>query len=120
MDDKTIKKMINYHNKVFRPTQNTENGETTNETVFHYQQDGNILTSEYSGGNVLKGHLVALVSESGELDMRYHQINIKGELMTGVCHSVPEILPDGRIRLYEKWRWTSGDFSEGESIIEEV
>ncbi len=112
--------MINYHNKVFRPVQNTENGETTQDTVFHYMQEGRVLTSEYSGGNILKGHLIALVSESGELDMRYHQVNLKGELMTGICHSAPEILPDGRIRLYEKWRWTSGDSSEGASVIEEV
>jgi len=40
--------------------------------------------------------------------------------MTGICTSTPEILPDGKIRLHEKWRWTSGDLSEGESVIEEV
>jgi hypothetical protein len=39
--------MFQYHNKHFRPVQNTENGETSSETVFHYQQEGNILTSEY-------------------------------------------------------------------------
>ena len=40
--------------------------------------------------------------------------------MTGECHSVPEILPDGRYRLREKWRWTCGDGSSGESVIEEL
>jgi hypothetical protein len=52
--------------------------------------------------------------------MRYHQVNEQGELMTGTCRSKPEILPDGRIRLHETWRWTSGDGSEGSSIIEEI
>jgi hypothetical protein len=52
--------------------------------------------------------------------MRYHQVNDKGELMTGTCSSVPEILPDGKIRLHETWQWTSGDQSAGTSIIEEV
>jgi hypothetical protein len=33
---------------------------------------------------------------------------------------VPEVLPDGKIRLRENWQWTSGDFSEGESVIEEI
>ena len=33
--------------------------------------------------------------------MRYHQVNDRGELMTGVCRSTPEVLPDGRIRLHE-------------------
>lgn len=63
---------------------------------------------------------MAKVASDGSLDMRYHQINFKGELMTGFCQSTPEISEDGRIRLHEKWRWTSGDCSSGESIIEEI
>ena len=52
--------------------------------------------------------------------MRYEHINFAGEIRTGLCLSRPEILPDGRIRLHEKWQWTSGDLSSGESIIEEI
>ncbi|MGR3810738.1 n-acetylglutamate synthase [Jiulongibacter sp. NS-SX5] len=111
---------INYNNRRFRPIQNTENGETSAETIFIYQQAGGIVTSEYSGGEIIKGSLIAKVNDKGELDMRYQQINTKGEFMTGICHSTPEILPDGRIRLHEKWQWTSGDKSSGESILEEL
>lgn len=111
---------INYHNRLFRPIQNSTNGETSAETVFLYQQDGTILTSAYSGGQIVKGHLIGIVSEEGVIEMRYHQINKKGELMTGVCHSTPEILPNGKIRLHEKWQWTSGDRSQGTSVLEEV
>ena len=112
--------MFQYHNKHFRPVQNTENGETSSETVFHYQQEGNILTSEYKGGKIIKGHLIGIVDEFGNIDMRYHQVNDKNEIMTGICRSVPEILPNGKIRLHETWKWTSGDCSEGRSIIEEL
>jgi hypothetical protein len=52
--------------------------------------------------------------------MRYQHLNSGGELMTGKCRSTPDILPDGRLRLRELWQWTSGDFSRGESVIEEV
>ncbi|WP_313187142.1 hypothetical protein [Sphingobacterium siyangense] len=52
--------------------------------------------------------------------MRYHHINTAGEIMTGLCRSTPEILKDGRIRLHEEWKWTSGDQSSGKSIIEEI
>ena len=112
--------MIQYNNKYFRPVQNTENGETSNETVFNYLQDGNILTSEYKGGKIIKGHLIGIVDEDGNIDMRYHQVNDKTEIMTGICRSVPEILPSGKIRLHESWKWTSGDCSEGRSIIDEL
>jgi hypothetical protein len=111
--------MINYNNKSFRPISNTENGETSNETVFIYRQAGNILTSEYSGGKIMKGHLIGLVDENGQIEMRYHQVNEKGELMTGICKSIPELLSNGKIRLHESWEWTSGDKSKGQSIIEE-
>lgn len=40
--------------------------------------------------------------------------------MTGKCFSKPQLLEGGRIRLIENWEWTSGDFSRGESIIEEI
>lgn len=112
--------MINYHNKKFAAISNTENGETSSETIFHYKQIGNILTSEYAGGRIKQGHLIGLVDENGNIDMRYHQINQNNELMTGTCSSKPEILANGKIRLHEIWQWTSGDKSSGASIIEEI
>lgn len=112
--------MFSYHNKQFRPVSNTENGETSEATLFLYQQEGNILTSAYAGGKIAKGHLIGIVDELGHINMRYHQVNDRGELMTGICYSTPEILPNGKIRLHERWRWTSGDCSEGESVLEEV
>lgn len=111
--------MINYNNKLFRPVRNSENGETSGETVFHYKQTGNVLTAEYSGGKIRYGHLIGLVDDLGHIEMRYHQVNDQDELMTGICRSVPEILPDKKIRLHESWEWTSGDKSKGQSVIEE-
>lgn len=111
--------MIDYNDKLFRPIVNSANGETSNETVFIYKQVGNILTSNYSGGKIKKGHLIGLVDENGNIDMSYHQINDKDEMMTGICKSRPEILENGKIRLHESWQWTSGDKSKGQSIIEE-
>lgn len=111
--------MIDYNGKIFKPIENTENGESSNETVFLYKQVGNILTSEYSGGKIKKGHLIGLVDEKGNIDMRYHQINDNDEIMTGICKSKPEIIKNGKIRLHENWQWTSGDKSKGKSIIEE-
>lgn len=111
---------INYNNKIFRSIQNTENAETTAETIFKYEQRENILTSKYSGGQIVSGHLIGLVDENGNIEMRYHQVNTRGELMTGICHSKPEFLPNGKIRLYEDWKWTSGNKSNGKSILEEI
>ncbi len=111
---------MNYNNKKFRPISNSENGEVSEEIIFHYIQEGNILSCEYQGGEIIKGHLIGLVDEEGNIDMRYHHINRNGELMTGVCMSKPEKKENGKIILREEWQWTSGDCSKGNSILEEI
>jgi hypothetical protein len=111
---------MNYNKKLFKAISNTHNGDTSSETIFEYIQNGNVLSSKYSGGKILVGHLIGIVNEQGLINMRYHHINSEGELMTGICISNPEMLPNGKVRLHEKWRWTSGDCSEGESILEEI
>ncbi len=112
--------MINYNDKKFRTISNTDNGETSSETIFHYKQVDNVLTSEYSGGKITRGYLIGLVEENGNIEMRYHQVNTNNELMTGICQSTPEIMQNGKVRLHEVWQWTSGDNSKGKSIIEEI
>lgn len=111
---------MNYNGKIFKPILNAVNGETSDQTLFKYQQSGNILTAKYTGGKIIEGHLIGIVNENGCIDMRYHQINDKYEIMTGTCQSKPEILENGKIRLHENWQWTSGDQSKGQSILDEI
>jgi hypothetical protein len=111
---------MNYHGKKFRPVSSSENSEVSHETVFEYLQEGSILTCSYSGGSIQKGQLMGIVDEHGNIEMHYHQINSEGEFMTGICHSRPEIMDDGKIRLHESWQWTSGDRTTGQSILEEI
>ncbi len=112
--------MIDYNNKRFRSIENTENGEVTGDTIFHYWQEGTVVWANYKGGNITFGNLIATADRNGKLNMHYHHINSEGAMQTGVCKSTPEILQDGRIRLHESWEWTSGDLSKGESVIEEI
>ncbi len=111
---------INYNKRVFKFVSNSASGEVSSETTFYYNQKDDVVWATYEGGAVKFGTLTAKVLENGALDMRYSHVNKQGNVMTGVCHSTPEILGDGRIRLYEKWQWSCGDFSAGESIIEET
>ena len=111
---------INYHGRHFRSLESSESGEAGSDTTFHYRQDGELVWATYDGGEVRFGTLVAVAAEDGALDLRYHHVNKAGELKTGVCRTRPEVLPDGRLRLHEQWRWTSGDGSRGASILEEI
>ena len=111
---------ISYDDRRFRSVANSNTGEVGAETVFNYHQAGDVVWAEYSGGEIVRGMLIAKLLADDSLDMRYQHINRNGDLMTGVCTSTPEILPDGRLRLHETWQWTSGDLSSGESTIEEI
>ena len=111
---------INYHNRVFKSAGSSENGEVNGETIFRYQQTEDIVTATYAGAAIRLGLLLARTAAHGQLNMRYQHVNECGNLMTGTCHTVPEVLPDGRLRLHETWQWTSGDFSGGQSVLEET
>jgi hypothetical protein len=52
--------------------------------------------------------------------MRYQHVGADDSVRTGLCLSVPELLPDGRVRLLEEWQWTNGDRSRGRSVLEEI
>ncbi|MGH7960936.1 MAG: n-acetylglutamate synthase [Candidatus Binatia bacterium] len=110
----------NLEGKIFRSATNTENGEVGAETLFYYHQDGEVVSAEYRGGTIVKGHLLAKVPKNSQLEMRYHHLNTKGEFMLGKCLSTPEVLPDGRLKFKESWQWLCGDLSEGYSEIEEI
>ncbi|MDP4105261.1 MAG: n-acetylglutamate synthase [Bacillota bacterium] len=112
--------MINYNGRKFVSVENTANGDVSSKTFFEYKQEGNILSATYSGGEIVKGTLIGILKENGSLQFRYNHVNVRNEIRGGQCFSTPETLPDGRIRLHEKWKWTDTDQSEGESIIEEV
>lgn len=111
---------INFNNKLFSSISNTNNGEVSSETLFKYHQNGDIIWAEYNGGDIVKGFLIGLCDDKNNLHFTYQHINENNEIRTGRCMSTPEILPNGKIRMFEQWKWTNGDNSTGESIIEEV
>lgn len=110
----------NLEGKIFKSISNTENGEVDGDTIFHYHQNESIVWADYSGGLVAKGHLIANILEDGKLDMRYHHVNIDGDIMIGKCLSTPSITNDGLLKFAEEWQWLSGDKSSGYSETIEV
>lgn len=109
-----------YGGRLFRPVQSSDTSQTGTDTIFKYEQDGDMVTATYSGGHVRFGHIIGCVDAEGNIDLRYQHLDRDGALMTGYCKTIPEILPNGKIRLHEKWRWTCGHRAKGRSILEEI
>src|SRR5688500_17441823 len=95
-------KAFNYDKNEFRVVENSASGEVSAGMRFFYRQSGNIVSCSYHSDEILSGHLIGTVNDDGSIDLSYHQVNCKSELRTGICHSTPEILPSGKIRLREK------------------
>lgn|GEM_PF-69115 len=109
-----------YDGRIFVPLTNSENGEVDERTKFEYHQRGNIIWAEYSGGDIIKGHLLGRVEADGELSFYYHHLNKSHEARTGKCKSKPKLLENGKLELHEQWQWLDGDASEGSSVIVEI
>jgi len=97
---------------------NTDDGEVSGDTKFHFEQDGERIYAHYEGGDVVDGHLVGTV-EGNHWDIRYTQINRNHETATGHSVGVIEVLEDGRLRVEDEWKWESQRGS-GETVLEEV
>lgn len=111
---------MNYNNRIFRGRSNSKNGDVSDETRFHYQQEGDRLSGKYSGGEIATGNLLGRVYSDGKLEFVYHHLTNDGEMMAGKCVSTPGVESGGKIVLQEKWQWFTGDQSEGASEVEEI
>lgn len=110
---------INYHKKRFRAVSNSETGEVDEKTLFHYSQDGDLLWAVYQGSKIKLGTITGVVNDDSSLEFSYQHVNENGAIRSGKCVSKPEVLEDGRVKLYENWKWDDGG-ETGESILEEI
>lgn len=111
---------MHYGGRLFRPVDTSDTSQTSADTIFKYEQAGNLVTAAYSGGDIRFGQIIGRVDKNGILHMRYQHMDRRGGLMTGKCKTTPERLPSGKLRLHEAWQWTCGDESKGASILEEI
>lgn len=105
-----------YGGRRFRPVGVGPGGTAPSEG--RYQQDGDLVWAEFAGPAVRAGRLVGTRRPDGVLDAAYCFVTAAGETVAGACETTPEALPDGRLRLVERWRRLDG--STGVSHLEEV
>lgn len=108
--------MINYDDRIFSPV----DGAVGQRPKAHYHQAGVLIWAEFSGGEVRCGSIAGTSGADGQLWFGYCMVLVGGDLVTGVCRSVPEILPDERIRLTEHWERFGPVAMKGVSILEEL
>lgn len=97
---------FNLNHTFFKSEELVKQGEVDTNTVFHYQQKGNIVWATYHGGLIKMGNLCGKIL-GNKLEFTYQQVNRQEELKRGKCHSILK-LENNRLTLHEQWEWDNG------------
>ncbi|TCC07866.1 hypothetical protein [Kribbella soli] len=110
--------MIDYDGRRFSPA--GHHSESHDVTVASYRQRGDLLWADFSGGRVRRGALTGVCRPDDTLEFSYSMVLADGAVVAGHCESTPEFLPDGRIRLHERWERYGPQAATGVSELDEI
>lgn len=98
--------MVTYQfdDKTFVLVHNSQAGQVDSEVLFHYRQEGDLVTADYSGGTIRYGKIIALL-QGDQLDMRYQCLTTTNELRAGKAIAAISKNEAGKIRLTLNWTW---------------
>jgi hypothetical protein len=95
------------------------NGVVNSDTIFTFEQTGNIVQAGYTGGKIQKGFLVGQVNDN-TLTFSYCQLQTDGTLDSGLSSCELSIEKSGKIRLVEHFEWKSRPGEFGVNIFQEM
>ena len=108
----------NFNDKTFVLVTNSASGKVSTETIFKYQQVGNLVTADYAGGTINYGKILAIL-QGDVLEMLYHCLTTDDQLKAG--KAIAKItLDDGRMKLSLNWEWLVSGSDKGRSEYLEV
>ncbi len=112
-------KMISMKGVRMQVVHTHKNGVVNHHTIFSFKQESNKVSAEYAGGLIVKGYLVGLLRHD-QLEFSFCQLQSNGRLDNGISTATVDFLPDGRLRLIEKFTWHSRHGESGTNIFEQI
>lgn len=97
-----------------------EKGLSTNDTIFHYFQIGNLITGKYKGGAIQEGFIVGKQLDNNKIELLFQCLTKEGELKAGESKGVVSVTKDNKLKLQFDWNWLCGDLSGGKSEYLEI
>lgn len=107
-------KSINFDNKTFLLLENSSEGRVNSNTIFKYEQTGNLVTADYKGGAIVYGKIIAKLVDD-RLEMLYQCLTIDDELKAGKAIAKISLLDNGKIKLSLNWKWLGEQEGSGTS-----
>lgn len=110
---------MDLNNKKFVPLEN-KNGLSSNETIFHYFQNGTVITGQYKGGAIQEGYIVGKQIDENKIKLLFQCLTKEGELKAGESKGIVIENKDGKLELKFDWNWLNSDLSGGKSEYIEI
>ncbi len=110
---------MNLDNRKFIPIENKK-GLSSNETIFHYFQNGTVITGQYKGGAIQEGFIVGKQIENNRIELLFQCLTKDGELKVGESKGIVSVNKDSKLELQFDWNWLNGDLSGGKSEYIEI
>lgn len=109
-----IDKTISFEGKTFILLHNSEAGETTEETIFEYDQEDDLVTADYAGGTIRYGKIIGKLDKD-QLHLVYQCLTTEGELKSGAAIGKISFDEAGKMILKLDWEWLSKSGTTGKS-----
>ena len=94
------------------------NGVVNDLTIFNFSQTDNFVFATYSGGQILRGYLVGILSQN-KLSFSYCQLQTNGKMDNGQSEC-DVMIENDKIRLVEHFTWASRNGETGVNIFQEL
>lgn len=114
MDSRFPQIIERLNNRRFTVADNAQ-GLSDARTVFHYQVDGNAISSTYQGGHIRVGNQVGRATGPDTIELLFQCLTTEGELLCGWSRGTVGVDHSGRTTLSFVWGWLSGATGGGES-----
>ena len=88
-------------------------------TRLHFTQRGERVCARYAGGSVVRGWLVGRWGAGDTLSFRYAQCESGGTIHAGQSVCDVQQLPDGRLRIFEHFTWSTR-LGSGINVFDEL
>ena len=95
-----------------------ENGVIGRETIFTFAQKDNFVKADYSGGKIIQGYLVGILTEES-FTFRYCQLEEGGCLNGGISNCTVRTSESSLLQIIEEFQWESRE-GGGKNVLQEI
>jgi hypothetical protein len=89
--------------------EDNEHGLSGAETIFHYHQNGDMVSGHYRGGDIAEGNFIGHYTAPDRIAVRFQCLTGDGKLLSGHSDGIIAGNANDRLTLSFDWHWLGED-----------